>query len=122
MKTICLILLASALVAIAGSLTVAWDYDFVASPDVTAFRIYAVPGTNVLWQPGNVNPGTKMANVMTGPMIGLVTNIQGVLTGLPVGYWTVTVTALSTNGVESENANSVTAPVRPGKPITVRIP
>lgn len=116
-----LLLLGSAVMVLAGNIILIWSYDFDASPDVVAFRMYAVPGSNQVWQPGNVN-ATRMGSIAVGTQTGFVTNIQGSLNGLATGPWTFTVTAMTASGVESENATSVNGLVRPGKPTTLHVP
>jgi len=106
----------------AGSAILSWDYDFTSNPDVKQFKAFGVPGSNIVFTAGNAN-ATKVATVSPGTnqLSGVQTNILGNLTGLSPGYWTFTVTALATNGVESANATNATALIRPGKPTNVDV-
>ncbi len=102
----------------AGSVTLLWDYDFAANPDVNLFKVYAVPGTNVTWQAGNTNATRTTTFSYSGS--GSVSNILFGWGGFSSGPWTFTVTALGANGLESDNATTtggtnVWAVLRPGK-------
>lgn len=115
--------LATALALQAGSVTLSWDYNFAESPDVTRFKVYCAPGTNVTWAVNNTN-ATKTA-IMDYTGTGSVSNIIYMVGGLSTGPWTFTVTAMTPLGIESDNATTqggtnVWTNVRPGKPAVLK--
>jgi hypothetical protein len=106
----------------AGSAILAWDYDFTSNPEAKQFKTYAVAGSNTVFTANNAN-ATKVATVSPGTnqLSGVQIGLTNTVSGLSPGYWTFTVTALSTNGVESLNATSATGLIRPGKPTNVDV-
>lgn len=119
-----LMVLATTLALQAGSVTLLWDYDFSANPDVNLFKVYAAPGTNVTFTAGNSNATRTTTFSYTGS--GSVSNIMFGWGGFNSGPWTFTVTAVSTSGLESDNATTaggtnVWAVLRPGKAHTFKV-
>lgn len=117
-------MLATVLALQAGSVTLVFDYNFTANPDVNSFKMYAVPGTNVTWQANNTNATRTTTFSYNGS--GSVSNIMFGWGGFTSGPWTFTVTALATNGLESANATTlggtnVWAVLRPGAPSTFNV-
>lgn len=107
----------------AATVILQWDYDFSVNPDVVSFKIYAVPGVNTEFTPGNANATRSLVLPIPAPVPGIFTpDIRGTLSGIATGPWTFTVTAIDSAGIESENATPVSATIRPGKPTRLLIP
>lgn len=86
-----------------ASITLAWNYDFVASPGVTNFIIYS---------------GTSSSNY-TSSVSANGTNLTLVINGLNRGStYYFAATAVNTNGLESDYSNElqVRIPNKPAKP------
>lgn len=93
----------------AQSVNLAWDAS--PSPEVNRYKVYAVKGTNTVFTAGNANANSTVT----------VTNqLTASFTNLSVGAWTFTATAISTNGLESANSNTVWTNVYPGAVINFR--
>lgn len=103
------------LAARAGDVTLIWDYDFFQSAGVDSFRIYVAPGLNTPFQPGNAN-AVRVMNMAVGAQVGFIPNIKFIIPGLPPGSWTFTVTAITTTGMESDNATPVSTTIPSDKP------
>jgi hypothetical protein len=77
--------------------------------------IYAVPGTNTVFTANNANATVEVT--VTNQLTGIVSN-------LAVGAWTFTVTALSTNNLESTNSNTIWTNVPaavPSAPVLLKV-
>jgi len=92
----------------AQNINLAWDAS--SSPEVNRYKVYVAKGTNVVFTAGNVNATTTVT--ITNQTTGNLT--------LPVGTYTFTATALSTNGLESINSNVIWTNVYPGAIINFR--
>ena len=92
----------------AQNINLAWDAS--SSPEVNRYKVYVAKGTNVVFTAGNVNATTTVT--FTNQTTGNLT--------LPVGTWTFTATALSTNGLESINSTVIWTNVYPGAIINFR--
>ena len=92
----------------AQNINLVWDAS--TSPEVNRYKVYVAKGTNVVFTAGNVNATTTVT--FTNQTTGNLT--------LPVGTWTFTATALSTNGLESINSTVIWTNVYPGAIINFR--
>jgi len=102
-------LLVAAVAVAAQSVNLAWDAS--PSPEVNRYKVYAVKGTNTVFATGNTNASATVT----------VTNqLTATFSNLSVGAWTFTATAVSTNGLESLNSNTVWTNVYPGSVVNFR--
>lgn len=106
-------------VAKAGEVTAIWDYDFIASPKVDTFRVYAALGADTPFQAANTAT-TRVVNMVVGLQTRFIEDIQFTFTDLTPGLWRFTVTAVTLTGRESDQATPVSTMVagEEEKPVT----
>ena len=99
-----LLIAATSFSAVAGSIVFGWNA--VTDPSVQSVKLYLAQGTNTVFTAGNAN-ATVTLIVPASATTATVTNLNG-------GAWTAVATAITTNGLESANSNTVWTNVFPG--------
>jgi len=107
-----ILLAATALSLVAGSITVAWD-PYVGDSSVDTIKVYVATGTNTAFLPGNSNAFTSKTTAVTNTTLSI--------SNLAAGQYTLVATAISTNGLESSNSTSATGFVPLGGVLNFRI-
>ena len=91
-----MVMAASVISLSAGTVNLAWDAS--TSPEVNRYKVYAVQGTNTVFTAGNAN--ATVTSTVTNVLVATLPN-------LVASAWTFTITAISTNNIESVNCSSV---------------
>ena len=91
-------LLAVSLFGSVTTLILDWDIPSVNPSYIGYYKIYGVPGTNIVFMSGNTN-----ATVV----VSITNQLTTTLTNLGVGQWSFVATAVGTNNLESLNSDEL---------------